>query len=863
MKKINLGAPTILLGLIILGGVAGLSLQATAPSPEEFLGFRIGDDRKLADWSQILAYYQLLSKHSDRIQLTELGKTTEGRPFILITISAPENLRQLDRYRAIQKALADPRKLSPQQADALIQEGKAILLLTCNIHSTEVAGAQTSLQFSYRLATDHSERTEETLRNVIILLVPSLNPDGQDKVAHWYRQHVGTAYEGGPYPFLYHKYVGHDNNRDWYMFTQVETRLAVEKIHNAWHPHVVHDVHQMGARSARMFLPPWVDPIDPNIDPILVQEMNFLGSSMALDLIAEGKKGILTNALFDLWSPSRHYQCYHGGLRILTESASARLASPITVPFDKLENGRGYSAKTRSWNFPDPWLGGEWRLRDIVNYQLSAFSSIVSNMARYRERFVRTFFTVLKKAATRSEPSPAFVIPPDQKDPVAAAKMLNTLRFGLVEVHRAKAGFAVGVHSFPAGSYVIDTAQPFGAFAKTLMESQKYPDRRAYPGGPPEQPYDATAHTLPLLMGVNVATINQPFTASLELVETIAPPAGQVLADAAAAGYVFSPETNQSFIAVQRLLGQGGRVYRLARSIRWRDLTLPAGAFYVPHSDLTEPVVRTLARDLSLAIYGLATPPKGPAYALRPVRLGIYKSFVPSMDEGWTRYVLEQLEIPYESLYNKDIRAGRLHTRFDAILIPDSPPATIINGYGARQPHREELGPVPPKFAAGIGEEGLRQLQSFMEAGGHLVALNNASNLLIEKFNLPVQNVLKDQSEQNFYCPGSILRVEVDTTHPIAYGMDKESIAWFEHSPAMEAAAASIVVRYPGANPLLSGWLLGEKLLYGKGAVVDVPVGKGRAILFGFRVQYRAQSYSTYKLLCNALYISAAKKVTL
>lgn len=842
--------------------VFALSLQARIVSPKEFLGFDVGEDRKLADWSQIVAYYTQLSQSSDRIQLAELGKTTEGRPFILATISAPENLRRLEHYRSIQKRLADPRKLSPPEAGALIKEGKTVLLLTCNIHSNEVASAQTSLEFAYRVATDNSDRMREILQNVILLHVPSLNPDGQDMVAQWYRRYVGTPYEGGPMPYLYHKYVGHDNNRDWYMFSQVETRLTVEKIHNVWHPQVVYDVHQMGPYTARIFMPPWVDPIDPNIDPILVQEMNYLGMNMAMDLTAEGKKGVVTHAMYDLWSPSRHYQCYHGGLRILTESASARLASPIRIPFERLEVGRGYNAKVRTWNFPDPWPGGEWRLRDIVEYQLSAFASILTTCARNRDRFVNNFYTVLRKTALRKDPPYAFVVSPNQKDPAAAAKLLETLRFGLVEVHRAKAAFQAAGENYPAGSYIILLAQPFGMFAKTLMEVQKYPDRRQYPGGPPERPYDAAAHTLPLLMGVKVATADRPFTATLEPVDKIEPPPGAVVGRGTA-GYLIGPETNHAAVAVQRLLHQGVPVYRLAQPLRLSDQTFPPGAIYIPPRPGLDAPVQALAVELGLKIYALDSRPQGTAYELRPVRLGIYKSYVPSMDEGWTRYILDQMGIPYESIYNKDVRAGRLHERFDAILIPDSSPGAIVDGYKGAHRRDSEYGVVPPEFADGIGEEGVQRLKAFMEAGGSLITLNNAGVLITERFGLPVRNALDAQTERNVYCPGSILKVEVDTAHPIAYGMDRESMAWVEHSPAFELTGGSVIARYPSANLLLSGWLLGEKHLQGRAAIAEVPVGKGRAVLLGYRVQYRAQSYSTYKFLINAFHYAAARKVTL
>ena len=380
--------------------VASASLAAI-PSPQESFGFPLGSDRKLADWRQLVDYYQKLAKTSDRVRFTDLGKTTEGRPFVLLTISAPANLARLTEYQHIQHQLADPRTTTPAQAKALIARGKTILVITCNIHSTEIASSQTAAQFAWEMATKKSPQIDGILNDTIILLVPSLNPDGQQLVVDWYRKYLGTPYEGTLPVVLYQKYIGHDDNRDWYTFTQAETRLTVDKVLNAWRPQIVYDVHQMNANGPRIYLPPWVDPIDPNIDPILVQSMNALGTDVALELTAQGKTGVLVNGVYDLWSPARHYMLYHAGIRVLTESASAHIATPIEVPFDKLGTGRGYDAKQSAWNFPEPWPGGTWRLGDIVDYQLTAFRTIATNAAEHRERYLRQFYAVGERAVER------------------------------------------------------------------------------------------------------------------------------------------------------------------------------------------------------------------------------------------------------------------------------------------------------------------------------------------------------------------------------------------------------------------------------------------------------------------------------
>src|SRR5947209_3630900 len=376
---------------------------AQIPSPEQHLGFKVGEDRKLADWEQVTSYFQKIAAAApDRVKFEEIGKTTLGKPFVYVTISSADNIKNLEHYRQIQQRLADPRGLDPAEADKLIHEGKAVVLITCTVHSTEVASTQTAMEYVYHLLTENTPEHQEILNNVIFLLIPSLNPDGQDMVVKWYRKYVGTPYDSVQPVELYHHYVGHDDNRDWYMFTQVESQLTVGKVQNPWHPEVVYDVHQMGSNAARLFVPPFLDPVDPNVDPLIVQETNMLGTSMAGALATAGKQGVAINAIYDFWTPARHYQAYHGGLRVLTESASARLASPIHVNFGDLDqNALGYNAQRASWNFPDPWRGGEWRLRDIVDYQLIAYEACLHTVAQNREMFLRNFYNLGVRAVNR------------------------------------------------------------------------------------------------------------------------------------------------------------------------------------------------------------------------------------------------------------------------------------------------------------------------------------------------------------------------------------------------------------------------------------------------------------------------------
>jgi hypothetical protein len=778
--KIGVHSAVLRAALVLLLGATEAGAQAASravereprpaatsiPTPASIIGFEPGTDRKLPTWKQVTDYFTALDKASPRVTLRTLGKTTLGRPFLVAFIAEPSTLANLGRYQQIQRKLMDPRLRARGEREQLIVDGKLVVLITSSIHSTEVGGILTPLVLAERLARADTPEARQVLANSIIMLVPSQNPDGVDIVGDHYRATLGSPNEGSGPPDLYHHYTGHDNNRDWYAFTQVETRYTVDSLYTPWDPQIVNDIHQQGANAGRIFIPPYMDPVEPNIDPILTAGTNSLGSAMSWRMISDGFTGVATNASYDQWSPARQYSLNHRGVRILTETASARLASPMDLPFDRLGPGRGYDARETTWNYPVLWPGGKWGIGDIVKYQTAASWAMLVEAARDRQGWLESYADMGDRALGANPPwgreawPSAFVIPKVQSDTQALQRMIWTLQHGQVEMRESTAPVTANGKTYPAGSYVVLLRQPFGSYAKALLERQKYPDLREYPGGPPKRPYDVTAHTLPLLFGVDVAA---------------------VMGDAPATGGILAAVREPKFTTAL----SESRTRRVA-------------------------IFRTTASE--------------------------------SMDAGWTRWMFDKYRVPFTTITEKDVAAGALNDKFDAILLPDQPPQQIERALGAA---------------------GAAALGTFVENGGSVLAFNDASSFAIDALKLPVKNALEGAKNTEFYAPGSIFGVEVNRGHPLAAGFTPPVPAvWFEDSPAFDItdpAAATAVLTYPtSGNALLSGWLLGPAKLNGKAAMVDVKRGRGHVVLYGFRPQYRGQANSTFPLIWSAITKPAA-----
>ncbi|HHX11015.1 MAG TPA: hypothetical protein GX729_06585 [Firmicutes bacterium] len=894
-------------------------MTAKLMSPEEFLGFTPGDDRRLADWTRITGYFRHLSQYGRRTKWFDMGKTTEGRPFYYIVISSPETLDNLEEFRAINARLAYPRGLGEQEAEGLIARGKTVVMLSCSIHATEVGAAQMSMELAYELETSQDPEVIEILGNVILLLVPSLNPDGLDLVVDWYEKYLDTPYEGSAPPFLYHKYAGHDNNRDWFMLNLVENRLTVEKIHNVWHPQIVFDMHQMGDSGFRFFVPPYVDPYDPNVDFILQQQINMLGTHIVGELLSAGKTGVSCYNGFDAYAPSRAYQHYHGGVRILSEASSVKLGTPITKDAKELRVTRdGWDPRQSTWNHPVPWPGGEWRLRDIVEYEKIAAMACLRHAAAFRELWLSNFYKIGVRACERKEPF-AFILPTNQRDPVMLYELLKVLHMGQVELHRARSDFEVEGAFFPAGSFVIKLAQPYGAYAKTLLEIQEYPDLRQYPGGPPKLPYDITGHTLPLLMGVKCTLAKKPFDADLERVDGPELPQGKIrVADGTAHGpsapegegireeagrgmpmesgsvkmpgrtgsrdepggigyqpgsgggsgwYVLSPAVNASCKVVNALLQESRKVYRTAASLAHGGLHLPAGSFLVP-SDAVEAVeLEMLCRRFGVDAWFVdgmeGSGDSGDSAAQDAFRGTVYRLQKPRVGVYQAyRPVADEGWLRYVlEEYGFPYETVR-NRRIKHGNLGEEFDTIIFPSMGAKLiAEGVAEGTYPPEYTGGLGSEGKEAIAAFVEAGGTCVFLDASCQWAIKELGLPAVNVLDGKQPPEFFAPGSILRTIVDTEHPLGYGLPRETAVMFAGSPAWEAEAQHVVARYPAVVPVMSGWLLGGGLLANKASLLEIPVGYGRVVLVGFHPHFRAQARGTYKVVFNAIYLGSSKKV--
>lgn len=837
-------------------------------SPETYFGHQLGADRKIARWDKIVDYFYLLAKESDRIQVVDLGPSTEGHPFLLTIISSPQNLANLEELRKINLQITDPRSLGEEEAKELVAKGKTFILQSMSLHASEIGGTQMAPELAYDLLSGNDEETLRILDNVVYLGVPCFNPDGQHMVTDWYNQWLNTEYEGASMPWLYHKYAGHDNNRDAFMQNLIESYYMGQLLFKQYRPQAYQDHHHMGSYGARLFVAPYSEPIRPDADPLIWRELAWYGAHMAYKLEEEGLDGISNGVQFPGWGHFGYHWLtnHHNICGMLTESASAKLATPLYIDPGQLR-GAGktmpeYAAQT---NFPNPWPGGWWRLRDIVERQKVSARAIMDAAARNKETVLWNSYLKARRQTEKGAASKeqAYIIATDQHDVLTARKLVQVLLNQGIEVQQAQADFSVGERVYRAGSYIVFLAQPKYGVIKQLLGQASYPVNAWTKNADGSvNVFDAAADTVGEYMGVDVKPANQLFYGNFQKVEHLAAHGAKVYGESEY-GYVFDGSLNDSHRLANHLLYNNVALWRIDKELFLESQVLAPGAFYIESSALGP--CRDFAAELGVDLYALAAAYEEEKTQLKPLRVGLFQRYLGgNADEGWTRLIFENFDQPYATVRPQDIRAGNLNDRFDVLVFPSDWEPMIVDVNIPGNPQAARMlswygDSIPPEYKEGIGEQGVDAIRAFVRQGGRLLAMNHASDFAISALGLKVRNVVAGLGAKEYLTHGSTLTVQVDVNDPLGYGMPDEALLLNWDSPVLQvddnfrAENYRVIVRYADHNILRSGILVGEELIRGKAALVAAKYGEGEAILFAFSPQARGQTHGTFKLLFNSL----------
>ncbi|HEY7283831.1 MAG TPA: M14 family zinc carboxypeptidase [Vicinamibacterales bacterium] len=877
---------SIVRAVLVVSLAAPVALRAAAslPSPASVFGFEPGADFKLATYEQSVDYFRKVAAASRYVRLFEAGQTSQGRTMLFALVSSPGNLSKVDRYREIARRLAHPQGLSDAEARQLSREGKAFVHIDGGLHSTEVAGPQHIPLLLYDLLrrTDDAD-VKLILDNVVLMLWPTINPDGQQMVASWYMQNVGTPYELAALPKLYQEYVGHDNNRDAYMLNMIESR-ALEYTWRQWEPQIIYVHHQSGPFPTRIWLPPFSEPVGIDAPFIMSREVNMIGMAIAKGLEERRQVGAThMGTAFDAWYPG--YVDYAPNFKNIaafwTETALFQYATPHTYTLDDFpQNMRDLRPQSL---YSSPWPPGLWRLRDAVDYMETASLSVLEFAAKYKDSLLLNRYRAgVDQIALGTKKAPfAYFVPQQQRDPVAAVELLRRLAFGGLRVSQLTADVVINGETLPSGTWVVPTDQEFAAMAREVLDLQRYPDLRQYPGGPPERPYDAAGWSLPLQMGVHIVPAMTPLDADVRAkmrelgplpapkvtpspydahlkkdaapfdsapgagfdaspgAAAIVPPPGHV--NGSGETLIVDPSQNNTFRALNRAWSDGATVQRVNNRYAIGGLSAPAQD--------------ELVRSLALAADRQPAAPRGASNAIiRRPRIGLYQPWTGSMDEGWTRWLLEQYGFAFTPVHPEDFKQP-LAEKIDVLVMPDDARVPIVGNAGGGRGGRG--GTQRPEYAYQLTAEDLERFDQFVRGGGTVVCLSNASAFAIQELKLPVRNVVSGLRSDEFFLRGSIVEIAVDEAHPVMAGMPAKAAVFVDGSPVFETLdgfKGAVLARYQDAgSPLLSGYLIGESYLNGKAAALDVAVGQGHVVLVGFRPEWRGQPFGAFRVLFNAV----------
>ncbi|MGH9488773.1 MAG: M14 family metallopeptidase [Terriglobales bacterium] len=899
-------------------------------TPEEFFGFNIGDDWQEASYSQAVAYWKKLATETNCMKLVDIGPTEEGRQMWMAVISSPENMRKLDYYRNLNVRLARGEVSNAAEAQTLANQGKAVVWIDGGVHATETVGFEQLIQQVYVMVSDNGAEMQRIRRDDIALIVP-MNPDGEQEVADWWNR-IPTPDQrtmAPGLPTLFNKYIGHDDNRDSYMSNMKETADFNRQMFEVWFPEIIYDHHQAGPAGTVIFMPPFRDPFNYNFDPLIPLDIEELGAAMHANLVAHGMGGSVQRkgAPYSTWWDGgiRTESYFHNIIGLLTEVIGE--PNPTQIPLVPkfqlpssdwplpivpqlwhyrqsiayaMQNNRAvldYASRNRSLLLYDIWVMAHGQIQQgsqdswtITPNRIAALEAaakqpggMVSTPSPYgfmrRSINPELYTTVLHNPAYRDPRG--YIIPSDQHDFATATKFVNALIKNGTEIERATSDFTVNGQSFPAGSYVVMTAQADRPYVLDMFEPQNYPNDLAYPGGPPVPPYDTAGWTLADQMGVQFTRELDAFSGPLQQLPfgQLQPmPSYAVSGAANPAGYLISHRIDNAFILINRLMQAGDAVYWMQTpQTGAQGQDLGTGAIYVPAAPGVKALVESAGRQLGVRAEGLAGPPAGSALQLHPIRIGLYDQYGGSMPSGWVRWMFDQYEFPYQRVWPQELAAGNLNAKFDVLVFVDSGlPRRGGRGFLFRrpQPTAAELATVPEKYRlrmGSIGPEDVAPLKAFVQAGGTLLTIGSGSSLA-QAVGLPITSALVEMGRnghmqplpnQKFYIPGSLLRMSLDNHDPIAYGMGSYVDVDFDHDPVFHTVPnatldPAVAGWFSGGHTLVSGWANGEGYLNGTAAIVAGRIGLGMVYAIGPEVTFRAQPHASFKLLFNGLYAGTA-----
>ena len=899
--------------------------QSRITTPREEFGANFGDDYFLANYKQLAAYWHKLESQSNRVKVVEIGKTAEGRPHLMTIITSPENHRNLAHYKDISARLAHAENLTDDQARALAKEGKAVVWIDGGLHATEVLGAQQLGEMVYQLASRTDEETMRFLNDCIVLLVHA-NPDGNDLVADWYMRSPDPRQRTlSGVPRLYQKYIGHDNNREFFTSTQAETENLNRILYHEWFPQLLYNHHQSGPAGTVVYSPPFRDPYNYNLDPMMLLGLQSVGAALHTRLAAEEKGGatMRSGGPYDGWwnGGIRNTATFHNIIAILTEMIGS--PTPQRVPLIA-------QRQIPSGDLALPVPPGEWHFRQSIDYSITLDRALLDYASRMRENLLYNIYTMGKHSiergsrdtwtpnprreaeiAARMTPTAAasgggrggrgggggragddggaqddaiwaaqhakelrdprgFIIPADQADVPTVVKFVNALRETGITVQRATAPFTVAGKQYPKGTFVVPAAQAFRPHVMDMFEAQVHPDVFPYPGSPPTPPYDNAGWTLAYQMGIQVDRILDGFTGPFETITdwNIAPPGGVIATADGATGFITSPKVNDSFIALNRLLKANEDVFRLASPLFVGGRSFPAGALYVRARHTTRPLLDKIAAQLGVSFDGVRATVPADARKLKTMRVGLWDQYGGSMPSGWTRWILEQWEFPFERVFAPALDAGNLDQKYDVLVFVTGAIPGERTGRGGGGGGTDDVANLPTEYQGQIGritaDKTIPKIREFMEKGGTVIAIGTSAANLASQLKLPVENQLVENGaplpRTKFYVPGSVLTARVDTQTPLGAGMGEHTDFFFDDSPvfrlAPNAAAAGVkaVAWFDSKAPLHSGWAWGQGYLENGAIALEARVGKGTALLFGPEILQRAQPHGTFKLLFNGIY---------